>query len=103
MIETRSIERLRLNRKIAERQLLMTETLTSRRIMSILTLLALVSIGAYAQSDSAARSPAPAAAAADKRAAEKPAQGAQATRSDSSYVIGANDVLAIIVCIEPVI
>src|ERR1700681_313052 len=38
MIETRSIERLRLNRKIAVRQLLMTGTLTGRRIMSILTL-----------------------------------------------------------------
>src|ERR1700730_4873405 len=102
MIETRSIERLRLNRKIAERQLLMTETLTGRRIMSILTLLALVSIGAYAQSDSAARPPAPAAAAAaDKRAGEKPAEGAQATHSDSSYVIGANDVLAINVWKEP--
>jgi polysaccharide biosynthesis/export protein len=101
MIETRSIERLRLNRKIAERQLLMTETLTGRRIMSILTLLALVSIGAYAQSDSAARPPAPAAAAADKRAGEKPAEGAQATHSDSSYVIGANDVLAVNVWKEP--
>jgi polysaccharide biosynthesis/export protein len=98
MIETGSIERLRLNRKIAERQLLMTESLTGRRIMSILTLLALVSIGAYAQSDSAARPPAPAA---DKRAGEKAAEGAQATHSDSSYVIGANDVLAINVWKEP--
>src|SRR6202521_1924922 len=101
MIETRSIERLRLNRKIAVRQLLMTGTLTGRRIMSILTLLALVSIGAYAQSDSAARPPAPAAAAADKRAGEQPAEGAQAARSVSSYVIGANDVLAINVWKEP--
>ena len=77
----------------------MTESLTGRRIMSILTLLALVSIGAYAQSDSAARPPAPASA--DKHAGEKPAEGAQATHSDSSYVIGANDVLAVNVWKEP--
>jgi polysaccharide export outer membrane protein len=100
MIETSFTERLRLIRKTAERQLLMTEILTGRRIVSMLTLLVLVSIGAYAQSDSEARPPAPSAAG-DKQAGEKPAEGTQAAHSDSSYVIGANDVLAINVWKEP--
>lgn len=73
----------------------------SYRIMPTLTLLLLVSMGAVAQSDSASRAPAPPAATADKQAAEKSAEGSRAPRSDSSYVIGANDVLAINVWKEP--
>jgi polysaccharide biosynthesis/export protein len=79
----------------------MTEPTTSHRIMPVLTLLALVSIGAFAQSDSAPRPPASAAAATDKQAGEKPGEGSRAAHSDSSYVIGANDVLAINVWKEP--
>jgi polysaccharide export outer membrane protein len=67
------------------------------RIMPCLTLLLLLSAGAFAQSDSASRPPAPAAAPADKQAGEKP----PAAHSDSSYVIGANDVLGINVWKEP--
>jgi polysaccharide export outer membrane protein len=78
----------------------MTQPMTAHRIMPVLTLLVLVSIGALAQSDSASRPPAPAAAA-DKQAGEKPGQGSRAAHSDSSYVIGANDVLAINVWKEP--
>jgi len=69
--------------------------------MPILTLLVLVSIGALAQSDSASRPAAPAAAPADKQAGEKSGQGSRAAHSDSSYVIGANDVLTINVWKEP--
>jgi len=61
----------------------------------------LVSIAAFAQSDAAPRPPAPAAAAADKQTGEKPGEGSRAAHSDSSYVIGANDVLAINVWKEP--
>ena len=53
----------------------MTEPMTAHRIMPILTLLVLVSIGAFAQSDSASRPPVRAAAAADKQAGEKPGEG----------------------------
>ncbi|MGA2235095.1 MAG: polysaccharide biosynthesis/export family protein [Terriglobales bacterium] len=77
----------------------MTRPTTAHRIMSVLTLLVLVSIGAFAQSDSASRPPAPPAA--DKQAGGKPGEGSRATHSDSSYVIGANDVLAINVWKEP--
>jgi polysaccharide export outer membrane protein len=77
----------------------MTETKTAHRIMWVLTLVVLVSIGALAQSDSASRPPAPAAA--DKQAGAKPGEGSRAAHSDSSYVIGANDVLAINVWKEP--
>src|SRR5216683_7716323 len=79
----------------------MTEPKTAHRIMPVLTLLALLSIGAFAQSDSAAPPPAPAAAAADKQAGEKSGEGSRAAHSDSSYVIGADDVLAINVWKEP--
>jgi len=79
----------------------MTQPMTAHRIMPVLTLLVLVSIGALAQSDSASRPPAPAAAAADKQAGAKPGEGSRAAHSDSAYVIGANDVLAINVWKEP--
>src|ERR1019366_512467 len=52
----------------------MTEPMTAHRIMPVLTLLVLVSIGAFAESDFASRPPAPAAAAADKQAGEKPGE-----------------------------
>jgi polysaccharide export outer membrane protein len=74
---------------------------TSHRTMPVLMLLMLVSIAAFAQSDAAPRPPAPAAAAADKQTGEKPGEGSRAAHSDSSYVIGANDVLAINVWKEP--
>ncbi len=69
--------------------------------MPVLTLLALMSIGAFAQSESPSRPVAPAAAAADKQTGEKPGEGSRAAHSDSSYVIGADDVLAINVWKEP--
>jgi len=84
----------------------MTESMTAHRITAILTLLALLSIGVLAQSDSGAKPVAPAAPAADrqaddKQAGEKPGEGSRSAHSDSSYVIGANDVLAINVWKEP--
>jgi len=78
--------------------------MTTHRIVPVLTLLVLVSIGAFAQSDSASRPPAPAAAdkqAGEKQAGEKTGEGSRAAHSDSAYVIGANDVLAINVWKEP--
>ena len=72
----------------------MKQSMTNYRGILILALVVLVSVGAFAQSDSASKPPAPAAAATDK-------QAARAARSDSSYVIGANDVLAINVWKEP--
>jgi polysaccharide biosynthesis/export protein len=79
----------------------MMQPMTAHRIIPVLTLVALVSIGAFAQSNSPSQPPAPAASAADKQAGAKPGQGSQAAHSDSSYVIGANDVLAINVWKEP--
>src|SRR5271168_4962942 len=66
-------------------------------IRAVLALLLPMSLGALAQSNSA---PAPSAAA-DKQAEDKQAQHARATHSDDSYVIGADDVLAINVWKEP--
>ncbi len=71
------------------------------RIMPVLTLLVLVSIGALAQSDPATRPMSPPSPAADKQAGDKSGEGSRAGHSDSSYVIGANDVLAINVWKEP--
>jgi polysaccharide export outer membrane protein len=82
----------------------MKEPMRAHRTVPILTLLALVSIGAFAQSDSASRPPAPATAAdkqAGEKTGEKSAPGSRAAHSDNSYVIGANDVLAINVWKEP--
>jgi len=79
----------------------MTEPMAAPRITAVLTLLGLVSIGAFAQSGSASQPPAPGAAPADKQAGETRSEGSRAARSDSSYVIGANDVLAINVWKEP--
>jgi polysaccharide export outer membrane protein len=67
-------------------------------MMSVLALVGLVSTGVFAQSDSASKAPA---LPADKQAGEKPGQGPRTAHSDSSYVIGANDVLAINVWKEP--
>jgi polysaccharide export outer membrane protein len=75
--------------------------MTTHRIMPLLLLLLLVPIGALAQSDPRTRPAVPPATAADKQAGEKPGEGARAAHSDSSYVIGANDVLAINVWKEP--
>ncbi len=79
----------------------MTEPMTAHRIPAVLTLLALASIGAFAQSGAASQPPAPSAARADKQAGERKAEGSRAAHSNSSYVIGANDVLAINVWKEP--
>ncbi len=70
----------------------------THRITPVLTLLALMSIGAFAQSNSPAQPPAPAG---DKQAGAKPGPGSRVAHSDSAYVIGANDVLAISVWKEP--
>jgi polysaccharide biosynthesis/export protein len=78
----------------------MTESVTAHRVMRGLTLLVAMSIGAFAQSGSASRPPAHAPAA-DPQAGNKTGEGSSAGHSDSSYVIGANDVLAINVWKEP--
>jgi len=80
--------------------------MTAHRVLPGLTLLIVVSIGALAQSNSASQRAAPTAGAADEQtgdkvAGEKSGAGSQGTHSDSSYVIGANDVLAINVWKEP--
>ncbi|MBZ5665702.1 MAG: polysaccharide export protein [Acidobacteriia bacterium] len=79
----------------------MTKPKTAHRILSVLTILVLVSIGASAQSDSASKPPVAPVAATDKKGSNKPAEGTRAAHSDGSYVIGANDVLAINVWKEP--
>jgi polysaccharide export outer membrane protein len=79
----------------------MTKTTMAHRIMPILALLALLSNGVFAQSDSAARPPATAATAAEKQSGDKPGEGSRTAHSDSSYMIGADDVLAINVWKEP--
>ena len=76
----------------------MMQPMTTPRIIPVLALLALVSMGAFAQSSPPSQPPAPAA---DKQAGAKPGHGSPSTHSDSSYVIGANDVLAINVWKEP--
>jgi len=78
----------------------MTKSITAHRIMAVLTLLVLLSSGALAQSDSGSRPPAPAAAT-DKQSGDNPGEGSRTAHSDSSYVIGADDVLAINVWKEP--
>src|SRR5208282_3479792 len=83
--------------------LLMTEPLV-HRVMPGLMLAVLVSIGAFAQSDSTPRPMAPPAPATDGQAgdkSDKSGEGSRAGHSDSAYVIGANDVLAINVWKEP--
>jgi polysaccharide export outer membrane protein len=83
-----------------EKRLRMTESMTACRLMRRLVLLLAVSIGAFAQSDSASRPPAHASTG-DQQAGNNSAEGSRADHSDSSYVIGANDVLAINVWKEP--
>ena len=75
----------------------MTKFMPGNRILPALALLVVLFSGAFAQSDSAAQ----AAGANGKQAEEKPAQGARGNHSDSSYIIGADDVLAINVWKEP--
>jgi polysaccharide biosynthesis/export protein len=79
----------------------MTKPMTAYRIIPVLTLLAVVSIEAFAQSNSPSQPPSPVAPAADKQAGAEQGQGSKGAHSDSSYVIGANDVLAINVWKEP--
>jgi polysaccharide biosynthesis/export protein len=75
----------------------MTKFMPVNRILPALALLVVLFSGALAQSDSAAQ----AGRANDKQAEEKSAQGARGSHSDSSYIIGADDVLAINVWKEP--
>ena len=75
----------------------MTKFMPVNRVLPALALLVVFSAGAFAQSDA----PAPAAGASNKQAGEKPAPGARGTHSDNSYIIGADDVLAINVWKEP--
>jgi polysaccharide export outer membrane protein len=79
----------------------MTQPSTIQRVFPVVLLLALTASGTLAQSNAPSQSTAPAASAADKQADAKPDQHAQGAHSDSSYVIGANDVLAINVWKEP--
>lgn len=78
----------------------MTKLVPAHCIKQVLRLLLLMSIGAFAQSDSTPRSPAPGAAT-DKQADDKPRQDSRSMHSDNSYIIGADDVLAINVWKEP--
>lgn len=71
----------------------MTQPMSARRITTVLALLAFLCIGVWAQSDPAS--------ATAKQAEGKSGEGSRAAHSDSSYVIGANDVLAINVWKEP--
>jgi polysaccharide export outer membrane protein len=73
--------------------MLTTESVTVRKATPVLSVVLLLSLGAFAQSDSASH-PAPAGVATDKPATGK-------AHSDNSYVIGANDALAIDVWKEP--
>jgi len=75
--------------------------MTTNRVLRCLTLLVLVSIGAFAQSDSTSRPPAPANDGTQTQDGHKSGDGSRAPHSDGSYVIGANDVLAISVWKEP--
>lgn len=68
------------------------------RILQIAALLMLLSVGLFAQSDSAPPAPP---ANADKGAGATPGQTQEKGHSDDSYVIGANDVLAVNVWKEP--
>lgn len=78
----------------------MTEPKIGRRILSVVTLLTLVAMGAFAQSDSASKPSAPPAAT-DKKSVDKAADSSRSAHSDDSYVIGSNDVLTINVWKEP--
>jgi polysaccharide export outer membrane protein len=78
----------------------MKQPVAAYRILRVLTFLAALSAAAFAQSGSASR-PAATAAAADKQASDQSAASSRAAHSDDSYVIGANDVLAINVWKEP--
>ncbi len=75
--------------------------MTTYRGLPGLTLLVLVSIGAFAQSDSTSRPPAPTNDATQTHDDHKSGDGSRGPRSDSSYVIGADDMLAINVWKEP--
>lgn len=79
----------------------MTKLTLAHGTLPALALLILISTGAFAQSDSASRPAAPPAAASDKPADDKSGPGARGIHSDNSYVIGADDVLAINVWKEP--
>lgn len=78
-----------------------TPVATSYRVIPVLMVLLLVSIGAWAQSDAKPQTQAPPASATDKQAVAPAGDGSKAAHSDSSYVIGANDVLAVNVWKEP--
>jgi polysaccharide biosynthesis/export protein len=68
--------------------------------MSFLTLLLMMSVGTFAQSDANSTPPA-SSTSADKQNGDKQGDSPRVAHSDSSYVIGANDVLSINVWKEP--
>jgi polysaccharide biosynthesis/export protein len=82
---------------ISKRNQTTSTRISGHRILAALTLLTLLSMAA-AQSNPASQPPLPDA---NKPADEKTAQGSKTAHSDSAYVIGANDVLAINVWKEP--
>jgi polysaccharide export outer membrane protein len=67
----------------------------------VLALLALASLGGFAQTDNAKSAQASTSAATEKQADEKHGEVSRAAHSDSTYVIGADDLLAINVWKEP--
>jgi len=73
----------------------MTQRGSTRRIVAVYVLLMVICIAGRAQSSPSGQTPAP------NPAGEKSGTSSQAAHSDSSYVIGANDVLAINVWKEP--
>jgi polysaccharide export outer membrane protein len=84
--------------------LAMIKNMTAQRFVTVLALFALLTVGALAQSNTASQATTPAAAASqpvatqvstDKPVAVKPGEVARVAHSDNSYVIGADDVLAI--------
>lgn len=79
----------------------MTESTKLVRIMQTAALLLLVSAGLFAQSEGASGQQAPAANADKNTSENRGTQTPEKGRSDDSYVIGANDVLAISVWKEP--
>jgi polysaccharide export outer membrane protein len=78
----------------------MTKPMPSRRFMLALALVALAPVGVFAQTDSANANVSATTAAAQKSSDEKPSPN-RGVHSDNSYVIGADDVLAINVWKEP--
>jgi polysaccharide export outer membrane protein len=82
---------------------LATEPMTAMTKIVVISFLVLLSVAVFAQSDSAAQPSAATATdkSADSKQGDKPADATHAAHSDSSYVIGSNDVLSVSVWKEP--